>query len=86
MTGLIKLSTYSNNIDPGARQPNEPTSLTCRIAIIMSVYIIVAVGQISFQMMLYEPLIKDTVREFIDLCSISNVSIDFSLCFILVSY
>jgi meckelin len=52
-----------------------PHSLSCRIATGFLVYAGLALTQIAYKTLLYERLISDKMKEFVDLCSVSNVSV-----------
>ncbi|GAB6027348.1 Meckelin [Chamberlinius hualienensis] len=52
----------------------SPASKTCRIAIGIGIYATVAVIQSLFTFV-YERLFDDKIRQFVDLCSISNISV-----------
>ncbi|XP_071524785.1 meckelin [Panulirus ornatus] len=54
---------------------NPPQSFVCRFAISMSVYAIIAVIQWFFRVVFYERYVENKLQQFIDLCSIANISV-----------
>lgn len=59
---------------------NPRMSPAFRALILTSVYVILAGCQILYKRYFHEPLIKDVLHEFVDLCSVANVSL-FSMMF-----
>lgn len=51
------------------------TSLTFRLLILSFVYLSLALIQILFKKYFYESMIRNLIREFVDLCSVANVSL-----------
>lgn len=62
----------SSNTDDLSR---VPYSLTCRMAVATLVYMALVAFQLIFKMVLYERYFKNKVREFVDVCSVSNISV-----------
>lgn len=50
-------------------------SRSFRVVALACVYSLLALCQVLFKKYLYEPLIKNSVHEFVDLCSVANVSL-----------
>ncbi|CAH1779425.1 unnamed protein product, partial [Owenia fusiformis] len=50
-------------------------SRICRFAIAVTVYLVIALVQWIFYTAIYERFIEDKVRQYVDLCSMSNVSV-----------
>lgn len=50
-------------------------SLTYRILILSIIYLAISFSQILYKKYFYEPMIKNCIHEFIDLCSVANVSL-----------
>lgn len=59
---------------------NSKMSLAFRALILTLIYLILACCQVLYKKYLYEPLIQDAIYEFVDLCSVANVSL-FSMMF-----
>ncbi|RWS01333.1 meckelin-like protein [Dinothrombium tinctorium] len=76
--GLEHHSTLAEASD-NETQKHIYTSSGCRIAIASFSFIILATLQIIFKKFFYMKIIKDKLHEFVDLCSVSNVSL---FCFI----
>lgn len=62
----------SSNTDDLSR---VPYSLTCRMAVGTLVYMGLVASQIIFKTAFYERYFKNKVREFVDICSVSNISV-----------
>ncbi|XP_076372833.1 meckelin isoform X2 [Tachypleus tridentatus] len=54
---------------------NTPFSSTCRLAIGGAIYLGVAIIQVLCYKILYERFVSDKLHHFVDLCSVSNVSV-----------
>ena len=52
-----------------------PDSLTCRIAVNILVYVMLLLIQIGYKSLVDETFVCDKMKEFVDLCSVANVSI-----------
>lgn len=52
-----------------------PLSLTFRLFILSLTYIGISMLQIAYKKYFHEPMIRNSVHEFIDLCSVANVSL-----------
>ena len=52
-----------------------PDSLTCRIAVGSIVYVGLALIQIAYKSLFHERFFSNKMKEFVDLCSVSNVSV-----------
>lgn len=50
-------------------------SRTFKLLILSLVYLSLSIGQIMYKKYLYEPMIRNSLHEFIDLCSVANVSL-----------
>lgn len=75
--GFENLATAepNSNLKPSSNEYISPQSYVCRFAISMSVYAIIAAAQWLFKIALYERYIENKLQQFIDLCSIANISI-----------
>lgn len=51
-----------------------------RALILASIYAILSIGQVLYRRYIHEPMVKDIVHEFVDMCSVANVSL-FSMLF-----
>jgi len=67
-------SDTKNNFRPSTGQTYVPESYICRFAIGSFTYLILALIQIIYKRTAYERLFKNKVDEFVDLCSVSNIS------------
>ncbi|MPC34408.1 meckelin-like [Portunus trituberculatus] len=54
---------------------NVPQSFVCRFAISISIYLAIVMAQWLFKLMIYERYVENKLQQFIDLCSIANISI-----------
>ncbi|XP_042225116.1 meckelin-like [Homarus americanus] len=54
---------------------NSPQSYVCRFALSISVYGVIAAVQWIFKIAFYERYVENKLQQFIDLCSIANISI-----------
>ncbi|XP_022258524.1 meckelin-like [Limulus polyphemus] len=54
---------------------NTPFNATCRLAIGGAIYLGVAIIQVLCNKILYERFVSDKLHHFVDLCSVSNVSV-----------
>ncbi|XP_014675060.1 PREDICTED: meckelin-like [Priapulus caudatus] len=80
---FLKVIGFENlaTVDPNSNFQKEegaydcPDSRMARLAIAVSVYMVIALVQWVFFMFVYERFIEDKVRQFVDLCSVSNVSV-----------
>jgi len=79
----IDLEQLTTSDSPKELVSNEsklhvPVSISCRVAVGVMVYVIVAMTQIVFKKLVYEKYVQDKLHEFVDLCSVSNVSLSFT--------
>ncbi|XP_067004734.2 meckelin [Anabrus simplex] len=61
--------------DPAEYMAISPPSLVCRLAVGFLVYILVYFLQFLFVKGLYERYIKNKIQQFIDICSLANISV-----------
>lgn len=61
--------------DPFKPALEPAVSATFRALILALVYLMVATVQIAYRRAVHEPMVKCAVREFVDLCSVANVSL-----------
>ncbi|XP_023223368.1 meckelin-like [Centruroides sculpturatus] len=54
---------------------NVPYSFICRFSVGSCTYIILATVQIFLRKLIYERFFQDKLQEFVDLCSVSNISV-----------
>ncbi|KAI0219967.1 Meckelin [Lamellibrachia satsuma] len=54
---------------------HAPSSRILRVAVASSVYLCVALVQWLFYTLVYQRFIEDPVRQFVDLCSVTNISV-----------
>ncbi|XP_075045430.1 meckelin-like [Mixophyes fleayi] len=77
VVGLKNIATKDLNLDlspsPGTYQ--APWSIILRFGISASVWLAVGLVQVLFFIFIYERFIEDKIRQFADLCSLSNVSV-----------
>ncbi|KAM7283168.1 meckelin isoform X1 [Ixodes scapularis] len=64
-------SYYVHNL----KNANIPFSATCRFALAASLYLSIAVLQVFFHKFIYERFYEDKLQHFVDLCSVSNISV-----------
>ncbi|GFR70016.1 meckelin [Elysia marginata] len=62
-------------VNKGADVYRAEQSPMFRMALGSTVYLVVAVVQVIFFVFIYERFITDDIREFVDLCSMSNISV-----------
>lgn len=74
---FINLSTADpeNHLTIQASQMFVPQSSTCRLAIISITYICLVCIQLFWKRIITEKLFKNKLNEFVDLCSVANVSL-----------
>ncbi|KAK1163496.1 meckelin-like isoform X1 [Acipenser oxyrinchus oxyrinchus] len=75
--GVINIAVRDLNlaVQPGADNYQAPWSPILRYGITASVWLAVGIAQILFFVVIYERLVEDKIRQFVDLCSMSNVSV-----------
>ncbi|RXM31158.1 Meckelin [Acipenser ruthenus] len=75
--GVINIAARDLNlaVQPGADNYQAPWSTILRYGITASVWLAVGIAQILFFVVIYERLVEDKIRQFVDLCSMSNVSV-----------
>lgn len=56
-------------------QRYTPYSIVCRFAIGASIYLLIAFLQLAIHRVIYERFFEDKLQQFVDLCSVSNVSV-----------
>ncbi|XP_043214644.1 meckelin-like isoform X2 [Amphibalanus amphitrite] len=61
------------SLEPG--QPAAPQSFVCRFSVIVLTYGTVTALQWMFNGLLYERFVENKMQQFVDLCSISNISL-----------
>ncbi|XP_075245518.1 meckelin-like isoform X2 [Convolutriloba macropyga] len=64
----------SNDLFPDENYVNSPYNTWLRFAVGASVYIAIGIAQYLFEILFYSRFIEDPFNQFIDLCSISNIS------------
>ncbi|XP_077542856.1 meckelin isoform X2 [Haemaphysalis longicornis] len=64
-------SYYSRSL----KNANVPFSAACRFALGASLYLLIALLQVVLQKFVYERFYEDKLQHFIDLCSVSNISV-----------
>ncbi|RWS29635.1 Meckelin-like protein [Leptotrombidium deliense] len=72
---LEKWSSGHSLQKTSTKEYNKQLSAICRISVGSLVYIVIALSQILFHKFIYMRIIKDKLHEFVDLCSVSNVSV-----------
>ncbi|XP_042563376.1 meckelin-like [Clupea harengus] len=77
VVGLVNLATsdLQLNLQLGGDGHSSPSSLILRHGIITSVWLGLGLLQVLMYHLFYERCVEDKVRQFVDLCSISNVSV-----------
>ncbi|RZF41616.1 hypothetical protein LSTR_LSTR000330 [Laodelphax striatellus] len=60
---------------PDLSSPHNPYSPLLRFSITLIIYITVYISQWLFMMGVYERYIKNAIQEFVDVCSIANISV-----------
>ncbi|XP_015791559.1 meckelin-like [Tetranychus urticae] len=75
--GLENLATSDtqNNLKRDSGQRFVPESQTCRLAIGSLVFFLLGLAQLGWHRMFQERMYKNKLDEFVDLCSVSNVSL-----------
>lgn len=69
----LEISTSTADTNQDKLAPSQ--SLVFRVLILAYIYASLAACQILYKKCLQEPWLKDPVREFVDLCSVANVSL-----------
>ncbi|XP_065281384.1 meckelin isoform X1 [Dermacentor albipictus] len=64
-------SYYSRTV----KNADIPFSAACRFALSASLYLLIALFQVVLQKFIYERFYEDKLQHFIDLCSVSNISV-----------
>ncbi|XP_039264692.2 meckelin-like [Styela clava] len=77
VVGFKNLATLdsSNGLNPPSNGYEAPTSNLLRFAVGGLVYVIVALVQVIYFKLIHERFISDKTRDFVDLCSLSNISV-----------
>ncbi|XP_062997491.1 meckelin-like [Elgaria multicarinata webbii] len=77
VVGLKNLAARDLNVNlyPGPNAYHAPWSLILRFGIAASVWLAVGIVQVVFSVVLYERFVEDKIHQFVDLCSLSNVSV-----------
>ncbi|KAK8783574.1 hypothetical protein V5799_010063 [Amblyomma americanum] len=57
------------------KNANIPFSAACRFALAASLYLLIALLQVVLQKFIYERFYEDKLQHFVDLCSVSNISV-----------
>ncbi|XP_041123884.1 meckelin-like isoform X2 [Polyodon spathula] len=75
--GVINIAARDLNlaVQPGADSYQASWSPILRYGITASIWLVVGIAQILFFVVIYERLVEDKIRQFVDLCSMSNVSV-----------
>ncbi|GFW13235.1 hypothetical protein TNCV_4121341 [Trichonephila clavipes] len=69
------LSALKLNVPPEDVHKYVPYSTCCRFALGVLVYLSVAILQVVVRKGLYERFVEDKLQQYVDLCSVSNVSV-----------
>lgn len=64
-----------SNFQKSDTEYNPPQSYVCRFAISITVFVVIAVVQWFFKTVFYERCVENKIQQFVDLCSIANISI-----------
>ncbi|XP_028595875.2 LOW QUALITY PROTEIN: meckelin-like [Podarcis muralis] len=77
VVGLKNLTSRDLNVNlhPGPNAYHAPWSPILRFGIAASVWLAVGIAQVLFSVGLYERFVEDKIHQFVDLCSLSNVSV-----------
>ncbi|XP_078236652.1 meckelin isoform X1 [Pogona vitticeps] len=77
VVGLKNLTSrdLSVNLHPEPDAYRAPWSPILRFGIATSVWLAVGLVQVIFSLVLYERFVEDKIHQFVDLCSLSNVSV-----------
>ncbi|CAI5782398.1 meckelin-like isoform X2 [Podarcis lilfordi] len=77
VVGLKNLTSRDLNVNlhPGPNAYHAPWSPILRFGIAASVWLAVGIVQVLFSVGLYERFVEDKIHQFVDLCSLSNVSV-----------
>lgn len=86
ITKIQNIATSDINVDTSWAEASHVTSdwppdmnphisKAFRVLVLSSIYLIISLLQIAFRRLVHEPLFKNTINEFIDLCSVANVSV-----------
>ncbi|KAG7473551.1 hypothetical protein MATL_G00097060 [Megalops atlanticus] len=65
----------SLTILPGGEEYTAPWSPILRYGLTASVWLAVGLVQVLFHLVIYERFVEDKIRQFVDLCALSNVSV-----------
>lgn len=75
-TDLNLETSWADSNSKSCQQRLSPNlSRTFRLLILSLVYFGLSIGQIMYKKYIYEPMVKNSLHEFIDLCSVANVSL-----------
>ncbi|KAM3920330.1 meckelin-like [Leptodactylus fuscus] len=77
VVGLKNIATKDLNQDlnPSAGNYQAPMSIILRFGISVSMWLSVGIVQVLFFIFIYERFFEDKIKQFVDLCSLSNVSV-----------
>ncbi|XP_036391497.1 meckelin-like [Megalops cyprinoides] len=62
-------------VQPGGEEYTAPWSPILRYGLTASVWLAVGLVQVLFHLVIYERFVEDKIRQFVDLCALSNVSV-----------
>ncbi|XP_069822408.1 meckelin-like isoform X2 [Dendropsophus ebraccatus] len=77
VVGLKNIATKDLNLDlnPSAGTYQAPMSIILRFGMSASMWLAIGIVQILFFIFIYERFFEDKIKQFVDLCSLSNVSV-----------
>ncbi|XP_056381501.1 meckelin-like isoform X2 [Hyla sarda] len=77
VVGLKNIATKDLNLDlnPSAGSYQAPMSVILRFGMSASMWLAVGIVQVLFFIIIYERFFEDKIKQFVDLCSLSNVSV-----------
>lgn len=77
VVGLKNITAKDLNLDlnPAAGSYQAPWSIILRFGIAASMWLAVGLVQVLFFIFIYERFVEDKIKQFADLCSLSNVSV-----------
>ncbi|XP_018427914.1 PREDICTED: meckelin-like [Nanorana parkeri] len=77
VVGLKNITAKDLNLDlnPSAGTYRAPWSIILRFGIAASMWLAVGLVQVLFVIFIYERFVEDKIKQFADLCSLSNVSV-----------
>jgi meckelin len=74
---LEELTKYDhiNSVSAGDLRRHVPSSLSCRVALGCLVYVSLILIQVTYVVFFHERYVRDKRKDFIDFCSVSNISV-----------